>query len=292
MTRIVELCVAANELEARALCAVLEGAGIHAETVGESIGNAAGLGPMGTAAAPRVWVDERDVPRAQEIVEGWRREVIEEWQCLTDADADEDDEGDETGRVTDGITSVGTWLLGGFSCVVFGGMFCVILAEAIRRWSSDPLYTLMAATYGLVLTGGVAVVSWLLIRKTMRGNCPTACPEDSEAVDEDVAVRNPFRFSPELYDVRNSVASELHERGLDWLTHYLAIDVMHDVHGIEVCGIEREDDATRILGVLKEMSPSWKIHRSYYKDCGRDLGFVVTIQRDPESPDQPWESEP
>lgn len=98
-----------------------------------------------------------------------------------------------------------------------------------------------------------------------------------------------FRFSPELLELRNTVGAELSARGFEWLTDYSAIDVMHDVYGIEVLGIRHEDEARAILGVLKHLFPSWTICRTYYKDYGRDPGFWVTIQRDPEARDQRWE---
>jgi len=64
---------------------------------------------------------------------------------------------------------------------------------------------------------------------------------------------------------------------------------MHDVYGIEVCGIREEADTSNIHQILKKMFPTWNIHRTYCKDFGADQGFMVTIQRDPEPPDQQWE---
>ena len=59
---------------------------------------------------------------------------------------------------------------------------------------------------------------------------------------------------------------------------------------MEVCGIHDEDDAVAILDILKGMFPSWTIWKTYYKDYGRDPGFMVTIQRDPEPRDEDWEA--
>jgi hypothetical protein len=71
--------------------------------------------------------------------------------------------------------------------------------------------------------------------------------------------RDAFRFSPELFELRTAVISELRERGIEWLSHYSAVDVMHDLYGIPVCGIHKEDDASRILDVLRKMFLAWKI---------------------------------
>lgn len=69
---------------------------------------------------------------------------------------------------------------------------------------------------------------------------------------------DPFRFAPELFHDRNDVITALAEAGFDWLSHYSSVDVLHDVFGIEVCGIHEKDDAVRILDLLIEMFPSWK----------------------------------
>ena len=61
---------------------------------------------------------------------------------------------------------------------------------------------------------------------------------------------------------------------------------MHDVYGIKICGIQEEDDASKILTILRRMFPSWNTWRTYYEDHGRDPGFRVTIQRDREPPDE------
>jgi len=65
--RIVELCSAANSVEAHALCAALEDAGIRAQVVGEMLGNAAGWLPLGQTIAPRIWIRQGDLQRAQEV---------------------------------------------------------------------------------------------------------------------------------------------------------------------------------------------------------------------------------
>jgi len=69
--RIVEACSTANAAEAGFLCSILAEKGIRAESVGDSLGNAAGLLPVGETIAPRVWVREGDAGRAREIAEEW-----------------------------------------------------------------------------------------------------------------------------------------------------------------------------------------------------------------------------
>ena len=69
--RLMELCSAANGLEAYALCNALEEAAIRAWVVGEVLGNAAGSLPLGEPIAPRIWVRQSDAIRAREIIDQW-----------------------------------------------------------------------------------------------------------------------------------------------------------------------------------------------------------------------------
>lgn len=79
---LVELCSAANVVEANTVCGLLEEAGIRAQIVGDFLGGAAGGLPLGESIAPRIWVLEDDVDHAREIVDRWnaeRRTTLAEW---------------------------------------------------------------------------------------------------------------------------------------------------------------------------------------------------------------------
>jgi hypothetical protein len=102
--------------------------------------------------------------------------------------------------------------------------------------------------------------------------------------------RDGFRFAPELFEVRNEVIAELGERGFDWLSHYSAVDPMHDVYGIEVCGIHDQDDAESILRILLEMFPTWRPRCLCYKACGAEPGWKARVQRDKDRPNEHWET--
>src|SRR5687767_10690529 len=69
---------------------------------------------------------------------------------------------------------------------------------------------------------------------------------------------NPFRFSPELFESRADVIAKLEERGFMWLSQYSSVDCLHDVHGLEVCGIHERKDALAIQKTLTRMFPKWK----------------------------------
>ena len=98
---------------------------------------------------------------------------------------------------------------------------------------------------------------WLskLSSKPVRTDNAPQCYRDRDS-DEDE--RDVFRFAPELFEVRTDVIGELSERGFDWLSHYSAVDPIHDTYGIEVCGIHDRDDAVAIQELLIELFPDWR----------------------------------
>jgi hypothetical protein len=77
-TRIVELCSAANAIEAEEFRAALAEEGIPARVVGDVLGNSAGGLPLGETTAPRVWVCAEDAARARAIIEQLAKEPDDE----------------------------------------------------------------------------------------------------------------------------------------------------------------------------------------------------------------------
>ena len=70
-------------------------------------------------------------------------------------------------------------------------------------------------------------------------------------------MKDPFRFSPELFEYRNEVLGLLSEAGYEWPSHFSSVDPLHDLYGIEVCGIHDQRDARDILDLLMRMFPTW-----------------------------------
>ena len=93
-----------------------------------------------------------------------------------------------------------------------------------------------------------------------------------------------------VVEALESEIAELSERGFDWLSHYSSVDPMHDVYGIEVCGILDENDAHAIRKILVEMFPDWTPGCLCYKDYGREPGWKAKVQRDRDRPDEQWET--
>ncbi len=60
-----------------------------------------------------------------------------------------------------------------------------------------------------------------------------------------------FSFHSELFECRATAMEVLAENDFDWLTHYSAIDLLHQEFGMEVAGINEEVDAKVILRILE-----------------------------------------
>lgn len=94
---------------------------------------------------------------------------------------------------------------------------------------------------------------------------------------------NTFNFHGELFEVRTAVLDHLADCGFVWLSDFGAVDLQHDIYGLEVTAIRDEDDAKSIQRVLQKLLPDWCFARTFYEDqnCG-ELGWKVMISKHPE----------
>jgi hypothetical protein len=94
---------------------------------------------------------------------------------------------------------------------------------------------------------------------------------------------NAFKFHGELFEVRTAVLNHLADCGFVWLSDFGAVDLQHDIYGLEVTAIRDEEDAKSIHRVLQKMLPDWRFARTFYEDqnCG-ELGWKVMISKQPE----------
>ena len=99
-----------------------------------------------------------------------------------------------------------------------------------------------------------------------------------------------FRFSPELFELRTAVMETLEKADFQWLSHYSSVDCLHDLYGIEVCGIHEKDDAHAIREILKEMFPDWIVGCLCYRGSGREPGWKAQVYRDKPRKRKQWET--
>jgi hypothetical protein len=86
-----------------------------------------------------------------------------------------------------------------------------------------------------------------------------------------------FAFHPDLFERRNRALQALADRGYTWMEHFGSVDLLHDLYGLEVCGIPKESDSTAILGLLQKLFPDWQHSDVHYHDRSRDRGWKVLI---------------
>jgi hypothetical protein len=100
---------------------------------------------------------------------------------------------------------------------------------------------------------------------------------------------DPFRFSADLFEHRNDALAALAEGGFAWMSDFAAVDVLHDLHGIEVTGIDDEPTARRILALLRRRFAGWSHARVSRKDwSARDRGWRARVHRDARRPRERW----
>jgi hypothetical protein len=88
-----------------------------------------------------------------------------------------------------------------------------------------------------------------------------------------------FAFHPELFDYRRLAFERLAAHQFNWFEHFSSIDLLHDVFGLEVCGIAEESDAEIILCVLEETFPDWPHSDVRYHPYERDRGWKAIIHK-------------
>jgi hypothetical protein len=93
-----------------------------------------------------------------------------------------------------------------------------------------------------------------------------------------------FAFYPELFEHRTLALETLAQHNYNWFEDFSSIDLLHDLFGLEVCGIAEEEDAQIILSILEELFPEWPNTDVYYHQYERDRGWKAIISRDRRRP--------
>lgn len=88
-----------------------------------------------------------------------------------------------------------------------------------------------------------------------------------------------FHFEPTLFQERQRAFDALEHAGFDWFVHFMGIDLIHDLVGLEVCSIKEKADAFAIQRLLCDLFPAWTYSRCFYKDWGREIGWKVEIHK-------------
>lgn len=101
------------------------------------------------------------------------------------------------------------------------------------------------------------------------------------------SVRDPNAFYPELFEIRQDVILFLNEEGIQQ-GDYECIDVMHDVHGLEVCGVFDRKLAMRLTRLLIGRFPGWLPGWLHSPTASSQQGWIASIQRDRDDVFEYW----
>jgi hypothetical protein len=86
-----------------------------------------------------------------------------------------------------------------------------------------------------------------------------------------------FEFYPELFEERGRAAELLEEAGYTWFKDYCAIDLLHGEYGLEICGIQNEEDVRVIAAALRGGFPHWHHQSVCLHEPGREPGWTVAL---------------
>jgi hypothetical protein len=86
-----------------------------------------------------------------------------------------------------------------------------------------------------------------------------------------------FDFFPELFADRARAAELLEEAGYTWFADYSSIDLLHEEYGLEISGIQTEQDMKKVAEVLQGGFPHWHHQNVCLQDHGRDPGWAVSL---------------
>lgn len=143
--QIVEILAARDPLEANAVCCLLQGAGIRARVVGESINQIAGSLPLNGISSPRVWVSALDKDEALNLIKQWKAEQASSDQDGTTSDdwadqnpATEDESPKETSDGAGTVSAAGKVLIfAGAALILAGGVFTWLAYTKVQKCTAE-----------------------------------------------------------------------------------------------------------------------------------------------------------
>jgi hypothetical protein len=94
-----------------------------------------------------------------------------------------------------------------------------------------------------------------------------------------------YTFFGKLFQARQELLEFLANNGIVYLTDFGAIDLLHDLYGLEVSGIRDEHFARRILKLTRRAHPFWW-HFQIAVTAESDWKVVVSLRAELDS--RPW----
>jgi hypothetical protein len=103
--------------------------------------------------------------------------------------------------------------------------------------------------------------------------------------------RDPFAFSADLLNCRIELIDHLSDAGFDLGSEYSSVDLLHDVHGLEVCGIHNADDALEVTRILLRVFLGWNAGWLNAPEWHSEQEWVASIMRDRDLVIEEWNAD-
>ena len=103
--------------------------------------------------------------------------------------------------------------------------------------------------------------------------------------------RDPYSFSSELLALKEELILDLSSAGYELGVDYSSVDILHDVHGLEVCGILNPLEAIQIIRLLIRLFPGWSPGWLHAPDAACQQGWVARIQRNRDMAQEYWDTD-
>jgi murein DD-endopeptidase MepM/ murein hydrolase activator NlpD len=105
------------------------------------------------------------------------------------------------------------------------------------------------------------------------------------------AERDAFAFFPELLNLSTELVSDHSTAGFEQSPDYCSIDAMHDVYGLEVCGIHDPQIALNVIRFLLLRFPGWNAGWLHPPDDASTQEWVARIQLHRDEVLEYWETD-
>ena len=112
-------------------------------------------------------------------------------------------------------------------------------------------------------------------------------PDDMPVIQN----HDPFAFSPKLLSLTQDLKGDLASAGYEEGADYSSVDAMHDVHGLEVCGIRNSETALEVTRLLLRLFPGWNAGWLHAPEYSSAQDWVATIQRDRDPVLEYWDTD-
>jgi Peptidase family M23 len=96
-------------------------------------------------------------------------------------------------------------------------------------------------------------------------------------------------YRPQLLELSRNLNCELTAAGYDLMSDYSSVEALHDVYGLEVCGVRSPDVALDIVRLLLRRFPGWNAAWFGPPDGSAAQEWVVQVQRDRDPLPEYWD---